>query len=271
MEKTYLNIPLKTFILISLLIALLSCNKDEVVQHFPNKDFYNIDYDYDVDYIRVDGKSVFNYNAEGLVVRIAHESGFHTDFVYDSQGRLLKKYEIYERNTNVVDSLISFYSYKKNKIIIEERFSFDNYKHKEILYYNDNGECIRQELWSLEEEKANHVYLGNYNEYSWENGNLQFFITYHKYIAVRQTSFSYDSKVNPFRKLNCFLIPEEACGTYLSTNNVDTIFYHSVGTDKNTGGHRAFKYNYSDENEIIRYFYREEHKRWIKDAIIGLK
>ncbi len=238
--------------------SLVSCNKDDIDIHFPNKEFYNIEYNYTVDYI---GKTKLEYNSRDIVEYIGNEF-----FKYDEFGRIIKSYE-----TGIEDTTIYFYDYGYDRIIIDQYSPSGKIKGgRRILFYNKIGECIRQELWYSENLDGNYIFTGNYKEYSWKDRNLIKMNEYWDYSLTSTKDFIYNDNVNPIRTLNNILIPEWAYQTYLSYNLVDTILtseYSSLGNGKDL----FYKYDYSEIGKISRYVYVEQLNDWKFSTSIRLR
>lgn len=251
----YTKILLFTFFILSF---FASCEKDKFELYHPNKSFYNIDYPYTIEYI---GSNKFRYNFNELVEYVDVNDKTYEFFKYDDNNRIIKSYEM-----GSDDTTIYYYEYKENSIILDSYTPSGEIKSsRRILYFNQKGECIRNELWYYEEGKTEPFFFnGSYKEYEWDRNNLITLREYWNNELNKTLRFVYNEDVNPVRKLNCILIPEWAYGTYLSYNNIDTIYY-------TTSEFTAYKYDYSVENKIARYYYYEPHKDWIFDYSIGLK
>src|ERR1035437_9155264 len=165
-----------------IILLLFSCTKEEN-QYFPLKDFYKSDYNLRIKKFSTSYNTYahYIYNDKGFVEKIYdvidNDSSLNVEFKYDVYDRL-----IYSKEFNFMGGEMQTYTYQysENQVIINVEISskYQNEivvseKHRKwILQYNEQGECISNEVWWYKNQSEDSKSLLWNTTYTWVDGNV---------------------------------------------------------------------------------------------------
>ncbi len=249
----------KTFNLISALIIVLtiiaSCSDDPIV----------VNGNYSIKSIVSNGKVIekFIYNDENKIIE-DQSFYFCNKYIYDNNGQLIKQ------EIAIDPAIYSSTFHIKSELMTSQNSTFTA---NSIFEYNTDGKLLRQKYYIKKNDQFEYTsmisleYVGDrivkYNLQNEQNIVTQFY-TYeydgkgnvlnekqYSYLfavgskpnLIRETSFKYDDKNNPFKIYKHLGHP----GIYTNTNNVtesNSVLYEEVpGTDKFSTSKTTYEYN----------------------------
>ncbi len=249
---------LKFFSLLIIVFTLItSCSKDFTVDNSKGDN-------YSIKSIFVDGKinQTFIYNASGKITE-TQSFYFYNKYTYDINNHLIKQ------EIAVDPDIYSSLYHIKSELMTSQNSTFTGYYVFEYNsagklqtkknYFKKNGQFEYTSMCSLEYKGDNIV---KWNLYDNKNIITQFYtyeydskgnVTKEKYYSllegagaklVRESSFTYDDKNNPFKIYKDFGQP----GIYSNTNNIvetNSVLYVEVpGIDKFSTSKATYIYNH---------------------------
>ena len=251
------SLKIFSFIVIAL-IVITSCNKGL------NRVFIKSG-DFSIKSIVADGKTVqkFVYNSSRQIAE-THSFYFFNKYSYDNNNRLVKQ------EIAVDPDIYSSSMHIKSELMTSQNSTFTNYY---IFEYNSAGKLVTQKNYFKKEDKFEYtskislIYEGDKivkrNIHDVTNSITQFYtyeydskgnVINEKYYSflfitgtepklIRETSFKYDDKNNPFKVFQDLGIP----GFYSNTNNIiesNSVLHENVpGVEKYTTSRTTYEYN----------------------------
>ncbi|OFY44196.1 MAG: hypothetical protein A2X18_00875 [Bacteroidetes bacterium GWF2_40_14] len=246
-------------LLVIVLTIITSCSKDFIVDSFKSDN-------YSIRSIVADGRTnqKFIYNESGKITE-SQSFYFYNKYTYDINNRLTKQ------EIAVDQDIYSSLYHIKSELMTSQNSTFTGYYIFEYNsagklltqknFFNKNGQFEYTSMCSLEYQGDNIV---KWNLYDNKNILTQFYtyeydskgnVTKEKYYSllesaeaklVRESSFIYDDKNNPFKIYKDFGHP----GIYSNTNNIietNSILHEEVpGIDKFSTSRTTYKYNHKD-------------------------
>lgn len=221
--------------------------------------------DFSIKSVFADGKTVqkFIYNKSGKIEE-SQSFYFFNKYTYDNNNRLVKQ------EVAVDPNIYSSSMHVKSELMTSQNSTFTGYY---IYEYNSDGKLVTQRNYSKSGEKFEYVskitleYSGSHivkrNIHGTANSITQFYayeydskgnVINEKYYSflfvsssepklIRETSFIYDDKNNPFKIFLDLGIP----GIYTNTNNIietSSVLYENVpGVDKYSTSRTTYEYN----------------------------
>lgn len=267
MQDNMLGMRKKQFTLFIILIILQGCDKVDKI-HFPHE--RNLDIEIPLK-LKEYNNNQFEYSSDLVIKEIVFSQGtidpeWIIECTYDTYNRLQRSINTHrDQNKNAWSNYnnIRKWSYSKNKIVEECRNTESlELSFKNVLSFNNNGECIQFEEIYLIEGKYRY---NNIFKFYWTNGNMTSMERYGDLGLFSTTYLEYDTNLNPLISLTNHFNPLSFFVGSLSKNNV--IKAHTVGYNENfEETTRTYKYDLLDNGLPLKK-YKLVDNVWVVDTV----